>query len=255
VIIDAHVRIGRHRECSLDVPELLEIMDRYGIDRAMIAPSEAQIAVANRAGNEATAAAAEASAGRLIPYAVANPWYGTAAVAELERARAAGARALAVDSGLQGFDLLDGLVDPLLQFAESAGWFVYVRTGTPPGHLPLPLALLARRFPRLAFVMGRSGATDFWIDAAPALRYAPNLYADTSYAPWDTVLSEFTRDPAIGPHRVIFSTDLPYATAAGETKRIADWPIPEDAKAAVRGGTLSGLLASGSGLPAEGAAG
>ncbi len=242
MIIDAHVRIGQHRECSLEVAELLSIMDEHGIDRAMIAPSEAQIAVANRAGNDATTAAAAASDGRLIPYAVANPWSGEEALAELDRARVAGARALAVDSSLQGFDLLDGLVDPLLAYAESVGWFVYVRTGTPPGHLPLPLALLARRYPGLDFVMGRSGATDFWIDAAPALRHAPNLYADTSYAPWDTVLSEFVRDPEIGPYRVIFSTDLPYATAAGEVRRIKDWPIEADAKAAVSGGTLAKLL-------------
>lgn len=247
MIIDAHVRIGQQRECRLEVAELLSIMDEHGIHQTMIAPSEAQIAYANRAGNEATAAAAKSSGGRLIPYAVANPWAGAEAVAELDRARAAGARALAVDSSLQGFDLLDGLVDPLLSYAESVGWFVYVRTGTPPGHLPLPLALLARRFPELDFVMGRSGATDFWIDAAPALRYAPNLYADTSYAPWDTVLSEFVRDPEIGPDRVIFSTDLPYATPAGEVKRIRDWPIGVDEKAAVSGGTLARLLGRGTG--------
>ncbi|WP_279582123.1 hypothetical protein [Fodinicola feengrottensis] len=51
--------------------------------------------------------------------------------------------------------------------------------------------------------MGRSGATDFWIDAVPALRHAPNLFADTSYAPWDTVLTGFAADPAIGTDRVV----------------------------------------------------
>ena len=124
---------------------------------------------------------------------------------------------------LQGFDVLDGLLDPLLAYAAEQGWFVYIRTGTPPSALPLPVATLARRHPELAFFMGKSGATDFWIDAAPALRYAPNLYADTSYAPWDTVLSEFARDPEIGTSRCVFATDSPYTVAKAELGRVLDW--------------------------------
>jgi predicted TIM-barrel fold metal-dependent hydrolase len=219
-------------------------MDDQQIDRAMIAPSEAQIAFHNREGNDLTAAAAAASGGRLVPYAVATPWAGRAAVEELTRARDNGAKALCVDSALQGFDLLDGLIEPLLAFAAEAGWPVYLRTGTPPGHLPLPAALLAGRHPELAIIMGRSGATDFWIDAAPALRYAPNLYGDTSYAPWDTVLSEFAADPQVGTGRLVFATDLPYTTVAGEVRRILDWPIPDSERDQVFGATLDRLIAS-----------
>jgi predicted TIM-barrel fold metal-dependent hydrolase len=213
---DAHVRIGENRDSGLTVAALLAAMDAHDIDRALIAPSEGQIAVRNREGNAAVAAAAAASGGRLLAYAVATPWRGSASVDELARARDDGARALCVDSALQGFDLMDGTIEPLLEFAESSGWPVYIRTGTPPGHLPMPTALLARRHPGLSIIMGRSGATDFWIDAAPALRFAPNLFGDTSYAPWDTVLSGLARDPEIGTARLVFSTDLPYATAAGE---------------------------------------
>ena len=145
-------------------------------------------------------------------------------------------------SSLQGFDLLDGLVDPLLERAAEYAWPVYVRTGSPPGHLPMPLAIVARRHPALAFIMGRSGATDFWIDAAPALRRAANLYGDTSYAPWDTVLDAFAKDPEIGAGRLVFSTDLPYATAAGEVARVAEWPISDADRDLVFGGTLARLL-------------
>jgi predicted TIM-barrel fold metal-dependent hydrolase len=242
MIIDAHVRIGRNRETEMTVTDLLAAMDRTGVDRAVVAPSEAQTAFDNRAGNAATTSAARESGGRLIAYAVANPWRGPDAVAELEWAREQGAQALAVDSSLQGFDLLDGLVDPLLGFAREAGWPVYVRTGSPPGHLPLPTAALARRFPGLDFIMGRSGATDFWIDAAPALRHAPNLYGDTAYAPWDTLLSELARDPEIGTSRLVWSSDQPYATAVGEMRRITDWPLDDADRAMVLGGTTSRLF-------------
>lgn len=244
-VTDGHVRVGHGREVSLAVPELLATMAGLGIDAAMIAPGERATAVDNRAGNAATTAAALASDGVLHAYAVANPWFGAAALEELARARDEGAVALAVDSVLQGFDLLDGLVDPLLEFAEAAGWFVYVRTGTPPNALPLPLATLARRHPGIPFLMGRSGATDFWIDAAPALRHAPNLYADTAYAPWDTVLSELARDPEIGPGRLVFTTDAPYTVPAAEVRRVVDWPIEPTDRAAVFGATLQNLLHKG----------
>ncbi|GII92343.1 amidohydrolase family protein [Sinosporangium siamense] len=242
MIVDAHVRLGRGREVSLTADRLIATMDTLGVHMALVAPDERCIAYDNRAGNELVAAAAAAAPGRLIPYAVANPWRGKAAVDELKRARDGGARALNVDSVLQGFDLLDGLLDPLLDFAAGEGWPVYVRTGTPPNALPMPLASLARRRPETPFVMGRSGATDFWIDAAPALRYAPNLYGDTCYAPWDTVLNELGGDPEIGPSRLVFSTDAPYTVPGAELRRVLDWPIGGEARRDVLGGTMARLL-------------
>lgn len=242
MIIDAHVRIGQCREAALTPAELLDAMTALGIDRTLIAPDEACIAYANRVGNTITAAAAAASDGRLLPYAVATPWAGAEALTLLAEAHGAGAVALALDPVLQGFDLLDGLADPLIRFAEHHSWPVYVRTGTPPTALPLPLASLARRFPAVRFIMGRSGATDFWIDAAPALRHARNLYADTSYAPWDTVLSEFARDPEIGTDRVVFCSDAPYTVLKAELGRVTDWTIGADQRAKVLGDTVNGLL-------------
>lgn len=240
--LDAHVRLGVSREAELSAGQLLSTMDALGLDAALVAPAERFIAVDNDEGNEMTAAAATASGGRLLPYAVANPWRGAAALESLHRARDAGAVALAVDAALQGFDLLDGLVDPLLSLAGQFRWPVYVRTGTPPTALPMPLALLARRFPELAFIMGRSGATDFWIDAVPALLHAPNLLADTCYAPWDTILVSFAEHPDIGPGRVVFSTDAPYTIPAAEVERVLDWPLTDADRAKVLGGTLRDLL-------------
>jgi uncharacterized protein len=243
VIIDAHVRLGSGREVDLSVEDLLASMDELGIDAALVEPGEREIAYDNRAGNDRLTALAEASGDRLLAYAVANPWRRDA-VDELARAEDNGAVALAVDSVLQGFDPLDRLVDPLLEFAQEAGWFVYFRTGTPPSAVPLPVASLARRYPELRFLMGKSGATDFWIDAAPALRHAPNLYADTSYAPWDTVLSEFGRDPQIGTARCVFTSDLPYTVHKAELARVLDWTITAEQRAGVLGGTVVELLGS-----------
>lgn len=243
MIIDAHVRLGRGREVELTIEQLLATMDELGIDQTLVSPDERGIAYDNRAGNEYVTRAAEASGGRLLPYAVANPWRGADAVEELARARDAGAVALALDPTLQGFDVLDGLAEPLIEFAGEHGWPVYFRTGTPPTALPLPVASLARRTPEIPFVMGKSGATDFWIDAVPALTYAPNLYADTAYAPWDTVLTGFAAAPEVGTQRVVFSTDAPCTVPAAELGRVRDWAtITDEQRADVFGRTLAGLL-------------
>lgn len=242
MIIDAHVRIGDQRDVSLGVAELIMMMDRAGIDQAVIAPAESQIALDNRAGNQAVADAIARSGGRLLGYAVASPWNRDRALGELRFAHDHGAMALAVDAALQGFDLLDRQVEPLLEFAGQAGWPVYVRTGTPPTALPLPLATLALRFPELSFIMGRSGATDFWLDAVPALEYAPNLYADTAYGPWDTILTSFADHPGIGTGRIIFSSDSPYSSQPIELRRIVEWPIDDQERSRVLGGNLAKII-------------
>lgn len=239
MIVDGHVTIGQSRDVALDVDQLLATMDRLGIDRALVSPPEYLIPVRNREGNELVTAAARGSDERLLAYAVATPWLGGEAVEELERAREAGARALHVDPPLQGFDLLDGLVDPLVAFAVESGWPVYVRTGTPPHALPLQLAALAARFPAGAFVMGRSGATDFGRDGPAALEIAPNLYADSAHINWPVALA--ARDGAEA--RVVFTTDAPFADAEIELARVVEATLDKEVRAAILGGTLASLLA------------
>lgn len=234
MIVDGHVTIGANRDVELRVDELLETMDALGIDRAIVSPPEGSIPVRNREGNELTAAAVERSGGRLLFWAVATPWLGPESLAELERARERGAFGLKLDPGLQGFDLLDGLADPLVAFAVESGWPVYVRTGTPPHGMPLQLAALAARFPEGVFVMGKSGATDFSQDGAPALAAAPNLYADSAYVNWPVALA--AQDSAA---RVIFTTDAPFADPAVELARVVEAPLADEVRERVLAGLLS----------------
>ena len=240
MVVDGHVTIGPSRDASLEVDGLLATMDALRVDHALISPPEMHLPVRNREGNELVAAAAAASGGRLHAYAVATPWLGTEAIAELERARGLGARALKIDPALQGIDLLDGQVDALLAFAVDAGWPVYVRTGTPPHGLPLQVALLATRFPEGRFILGKSGATDFSHDGPAALRFAANLYADSVHVEWPTALA--VDDPGAFGDRVVFTTDAPFASPAVELARVAEAPLDVAVRGAVLGGTLAGLL-------------
>lgn len=238
MIIDGHVTIGRNRDVALDLDQLLATMDRLGIDSALVAPPERLIPIRNREGNELVAAAAARSDSRVLAYAVATPWLGREAVDELERAREAGARALRLDPSLQGFDLLDGLAEPLVEFAVESGWPVYVRTGTPPHALPLQLAALAARFPEGSFVMGRSGATDFGRDGPVALDAAPNLYADSAHINWPVALAVREGEAA----RVVFTSDAPFADAEIELARVVEASLDDRTRTAILGGTLASLL-------------
>jgi uncharacterized protein len=238
VIVDGHVTIGRNREVTLEVTDLLASMDRLGIDRALVAPPEPLIPVRNREGNELTTDAARRSGQRLLAYAVATPWLGGASLDELERAREAGARALKLDPPLQGFDLLDGLADPLVAFAVESGWPVYVRTGTPPHALPLQLAALAARFPDGSFLMGRSGVTDFGRDGPAALEVAPNLFADTAHLNWPVAFAARAGENS----RIFFTSDAPFADTEIELARVVEAPLDEATRAAVLGGTLASLF-------------
>ena len=239
-VLDGHVMLGAGRDASLSADELLATMDRLGIDQALVSPAEGYLPVRNREGNEFVAAAAAASDGRLFAYAVATPWLGDDALRELRRARDAGARALKLDSALQGFDLLDGQADPLVAFAIESGWPVYVRTGTPPHALPLQLAWLAARFPEGSFLLGKSGATDFSHDGPATLAAAPNVYADSVYVEWPTSLAAADPDGIGG--RVFFSTDAPFGDPAIELARVTEAPYGESVRTAILGGTLARLL-------------
>lgn len=240
MIVDGHVMLGASRDARLDLDVLLGTMDELGVDVTLVSPAEPFLPVRNREGNALVAEAAARSGGRLLPYAVATPWLGAEAVEELERAREAGARTLKLDPALQGFDLLDGSVEPLVAFAVEAGWPVYVRTGTPPHGLPLQVAWLAGRFPEGSFVLGRSGATDFSHDGPSALAAAPNLYADSAHVEWPTALAAAEPDTVGG--RVVFTTDQPFADPAVELARVTEAPLSEPVRAAVLGGTLASLL-------------
>ena len=116
-VIDGHVVVD-HAVAASDV---LEAMTTAGIDVSLLSPADDEVAVRNREGNERILNLAGRNPERLVAYAVANPWFGAKAVAELDRALTAGARAVKVNSSLQGFLLMDPIIDPLIQVAADHG--------------------------------------------------------------------------------------------------------------------------------------
>ena len=94
MIIDGYCTLGQDREYDLAEPALLQAMDVAGVDRAVIAPPDRNLAVYNRQGNDSMRRAAAAHPDRFIPSCSVNPWYGDTAVEELKRCLEWGARML-----------------------------------------------------------------------------------------------------------------------------------------------------------------
>lgn len=180
MIIDAHAHVGQGRYKSLAPEELLRQMDEHGIDRAVICPVEEQIILHNREGNDFILAQVRQRASRFIGFAVANPWYGEAAVEELKRALGEGLRGLKFHSTFQGFSVNDPIAYPLVEVAAEHGVPVYSHTGSAHFGEPFKLAELARRYPEVSFIMGHSGASDFWNDVPRCHQFAPNILFETS---------------------------------------------------------------------------
>jgi predicted TIM-barrel fold metal-dependent hydrolase len=180
--IDAYCTLGMDREYDLVAERLLPEMEKAGVDRAVVAPVDRNLAVHNQAGNDYVLEAAARYPARLIPACSVNPWLGDEAVHELRRAVASGSRMLVLHPFVQGFVADDELVFPLIEVARAERIPIYIHTGPPGNATPWQVAGLARRFPGTDFIMGHCGATDFWNDVVVAARTADNCYLEASLA-------------------------------------------------------------------------
>ncbi len=239
-IVDAHVTLGRIDGVEVDARTLLDQMDEAGVDVAVVSPDPRETAVAHARGHDRLLDLCARYPRRLLAYATANPWWGDAAIGELDRALAGGAAAIKINPYLQGFQPVEAIVDPIMELAAARGVPVYVHTGTPVQCTPFQVAALAGRFPQVPIILGRGGKSDFKADAPHALRATPNLYGDTAHDfPLTGIVAQVE---AAGPARVVFSSDFPYGDVRHEVRRARALPAPAGVLCDVLGGTFLRLL-------------
>src|SRR5262249_21766990 len=113
--IDAHANLGQGFYTKLASQDLLTMMDEFEIDRAIVCPVEEHIILHNHEGNDYILNTVRQHPDRLTGFAVANPWYGKAAVEEARRAIGEGLHGLNFNSTLQAFFINDEIVFPLIE--------------------------------------------------------------------------------------------------------------------------------------------
>ncbi len=240
--IDAHCHVGPGMMASQKPEELLLDMDRLGISQSILVPWDAALAVDNREGNDFVLTLCRRHPDRFYAFAGVNPWYGERAVKELRRAVDFGARGLKLAPQYQGFQISDPIVLPVIEEAIRHRLPIYVTTGIPVVAMPMQLNYLAHTYPEAVFIEGRYGFPDFWTDAIPSVLDAPNIFVDTAYnAPSTIQLAIDT----VGPKRVLFSSDVPYANLQNEVEKMHSLPIAPEVLAQVVGGTMAWLLGEG----------
>jgi predicted TIM-barrel fold metal-dependent hydrolase len=230
MILDFHCHYSpnffRYREYRMDPDELVREMDGHGIGRAVLSTAGEYAAYATGEGNAAIAAMMRRFPDRFIGFASINPWSRASGVEALHRAHGEhGFPGLVLHPILQGFEANDPLVFPLVEAALSLGMLVYVTGGAPYLAMPYKIADLAGRYPEGRFVMGHAG-WDFHFDVPYCLEACPNLWAETSrngLANLEALARKF------GASRLLFGSDQPFSSYAGEIEKIRLLPGLSDA--------------------------
>jgi uncharacterized protein len=215
--------------------DLLEAMAEDGVDMAMALGYGWTNQDVARESNDYLLEAAAASNGRIVAFCSVDPAWGDAAVREVERCVAGGARGigelhpssqrtkLATDRGIAG----------VMALAAKQGLPVVVHGSEPVGHdypgkgdtTPGQLIALASRFPDVKIVAAHWGGGLPFYAHMPEVREAlTNVWFDSAATPFlydqgvfSTVVS------AVGPDRVLFGSDFPLL----RPKRVAEMAIDD----------------------------
>ncbi len=243
------------------VPDLLRVMDRFGIGQALVTDSLARVAdpaMGNRAVVKAVA-----DEPRLIPAWVLLPTATGETPAPdglVEQMRHAGVRAAFLCPGTYGHGLEDWEVDDLLAPLAESGvpLFLDPERGVPgwgDGYaldsMDVDAAVrLAQRHPGLPVVMTAFRFRHSQRRVCQAMRATPNLYVELS-GWWFYKNVELLVDAA-GPERLLFGTRLPVHDPAATKATVQYADVGAEALELIAGGNLRRLLSWAGALPEVG---
>ena len=215
---------------SVTEAQLLELMDRHGVDRAVVRPfkpCDYCYDSANRRLGETVAR----HAGRLTGFGRVNPLEKTAPD-QVAALRGYGLCGVHLHPWEDNFPINDPRVYPTIEACRAEKLPVYVSTGYPNVSEPLQLWELARKYPDVTFVATHGGQLDIsglsFDDAVRAATTCKNIKFDLS--------GVYRRDfielliQSAGEDNVLFGSCYPYMDVGLEIARIDAAEIPDSAK-------------------------
>lgn len=219
--VDGLLFLGRsHFGYGLDPAPAVEGMDSVGTSVALAAPMHPSGA-AFAAANDSLAAAALESGGRLVPLCRVDPWEGEAAVTELRRCVAQGARGVFLHPSEEHFRINDARVRPLVECAAELAVPVVVAAGYHLFAEPLQLGAAAAWTPDNPFVLTNGGQFNIsglsQFDAELALGNA-NVHVHTSGMYREDFLERVVA--TFGPERLLFASAAPIFQMSYERARV-----------------------------------
>ncbi len=215
--------------------ELLTAMAEDGVDMSVALGFGWTDPGIARESNDYLLEAAGVSNGRIIAFCSVDPSWGDAALSEVERCVAAGARGIGeLHPSTQGTKLAtDRGLTRIMAFAAQEGLPVVVHGSEPVGHdypgkghtYPNDLLAMATRFPGVKIVAAHwGGGLPFYAHMPEVRKALANVYFDSAATPFLYDQGVFsTVAGAVGPDHMLFGSDFPLLSA----KRVAEMAITD----------------------------
>lgn len=233
--------------------DLRSSMDAAGVDATVItgfAWADSDLCIRS---NDYLLESAAKSNGRLIPFVNVLPQQGDAALKEIERCAAGGARGLGeLRPADQGYSLADIEASGLLEEAvRRYGLILMFHVSEPVGHAyPGKAGLPIEEF--YWFLVEHPEATvvgAHWAGGLPFYALMPEVAALTNVY-FDTGGTPYLYRPAIyrhavelvGAERVLFASDYPLISQRRQLREIEESELGDNAKAMILGGNAARLL-------------
>lgn len=248
-IFDSHVHLW-HGEASLQAYE--EQLKQHGLEVAgvgamwfggmnqALAGRTAQV----QAGND-TVVALAAEHPKVVPVVTVHPYDGPAAVAELERVAAKGAKVLKLHPHTQQFDPDDPRVLTLVRRAGELGVIaMFDNANILPGDSE-KLFNLALKAHKTTFIFAHLGGMNFrfW-NILKAARTAQGLFAENIHFDISAVVAVFADSPVadefvwtmrnVGIEHVLLGSDFPQYSLKQNLEALERLPLDENEKAKIR---------------------
>ena len=237
-----------------DAEALLQVMDRDGIDHAVVMGmgwSSYEVAVE---ANDYLIGAVNDNPDRITGFASLNPVWGDAAISEVQRCAAAGLRGMGeLHPDTQGFDIADrATMVSLMDVARSLNLPTLIHCSEPVGHhypgkgntTPDKVWTFIRNFPENTVICAH------WGGGLPFYALMPEVAEDISNVYFDSAASPFlyrsdiylTVAGLVGPDRILFASDYPLMPPSRPLEEVAESKFTDCQRGLVLGGNAVRLL-------------
>ncbi|MCL2059306.1 MAG: amidohydrolase family protein [Oscillospiraceae bacterium] len=244
LIIDEHCHMGtfasQYCRDAGSAQSLIAIMDRMGVDLALVSHSMALTADFVM-GNDLVARAAERYPGRFLGYCTVNPLYPDELKRELARCFENSVfRAIKLHPYAHQRPMSYKHYRPAYEFAAERGVFVMSHTYTEEDVEATDR--LASEFPGVIFIMGHTGGEGYKIEKAlDVINKHDNVYGDIAVSQsWEGGVEWYCRE--VGSKKILFGTDMPFMTPTATLALVAMAKIGDDEKRDIFGGNMQRIL-------------
>jgi uncharacterized protein len=222
------------------------ILGTWGVRSPVYFPSVADV----RHANDAMLALCDAHPSLLRGYCVVNPNYTEAALAEIERCRAAGLIGIKLAASRRAND---PLLDPIAALAAGRDMPILHhvwqhRRRDWPGQEAsdaVELSELAARHPHARFILAHIGGGGDWQHTLRVVRDAPNIWVDLSGSGIDGGMLEAVLE-AVGARRMVWGADVTLDTGWAKLRYLEGLGLAADELSAIRHGNAEAIFPPGS---------